>query len=628
MASGRASTLLALGCVTALLATACTDAPPVPGPQPTSVVETPEPGPDQIVVGVDAIGGGYNPHTVADLSPVTRALARMLLPSVFVPGDDGLELDETVMRSASVMSTDPFTVSYVIRPDASWSDGAPIAAEDFIYLAEAMRRQPGTIAPAGYRLISDVASRDGGKRVKVTFKDRYPGWRGLFDNLVPAHLLKDVPGGWQGALSTSFPAYGGPFAIRSIDTARGEILLERNERYWEKPAAVDQVVLRRSDKQGIIAALRDGNNQFALTRATGHDRGALRQLGNDVSLYTVPRPAVAEVVLRPTSDVLSDDTTRAAIAALIDRKRLIAAGAEGGPSGRLRANAQLGVPSASGYQPTIPAAERAPRPKRAEMLLRQAGYQRSAGVWRDASGDELQLVVAAPGDQEPYPAMARELVRQLTGRGIEATVATPKPRELFGADPADPDAEALAGGVGIDIVLAPRALGADPASTFASRFACRKRPGDSSDDSGSDSAADASGAGGAGSPGQGSDGTGGSDNGTGGSDNGDGDNTGNTDDSDDNGVDDSTSGGVVQPGNITGFCDERLDRIGQDVLTGERRLDDVRSEVESTLWRADVTIPLFQLTDTLAVGGEVTGVTPGHGFAGPFGDAVNWIRTG
>lgn len=615
MAGGRTSILLALGCVAALLATACTDSPPVPGPQPTSVVDTPEPGPDQIVVGVDAIGGGYNPHTVADLSPVTRALARMLLPSVFVPGDDGLELDETVMRSAAVSSTDPFTVTYVIRPDASWSDGAPIAAEDFIYLAEAMRNQPGTVAPAGYRLIDDIASRDGGKRVEVTFKDRYPGWRGLFDNLLPAHLLKDVPGGWQGALATSFPAYGGPFAIKSIDIARGEILLERNERYWEKPAAVDQVVLRRSDKQGIIAALRDGNNQFALTRATGHGRAALGHLGNAVTLYTVPRPAVAEVVLRPTSDVLSNDTTRAAIAALINRKQLIAVGADGGPSGRLRANAQLGAPSASGYQPTIPAAERMPRPKRAGKLLRQAGYQRSAGVWRDASGDELQLVVAAPDDQEPYLTMARELVRQLTAHGIEATVATPKPRELFGTDPADPDAEALAGGVGIDIVLAPRALGNDPASTFASRVACRKPPGDSESE---DSAAEANGgAGGAGSHGEGG-ASGGSDT-SGGS-------TGGSDDGTDNG--DSTDSGEVQPGTVTGFCDERLDRLGHAVLTGERSLDDVRPEAESRLWRADVTIPLFQIADTLAVGDEVTGVTPGHGFAGPFGDAVNWIRIG
>ncbi|WP_407919880.1 ABC transporter family substrate-binding protein [Haloechinothrix halophila] len=594
MVGGRTSMVLVLGCATALLATACTDPPPVPGPQPTSVVEAPEPGPDQIVIGVDSIVGGYNPHTVADLSPVTRALGRLLLPSVFVPGSDGrLELDETVMRSAAVTSTDPFTVSYTIRPDASWSDGAPVAAEDFIYLAEAMRSQPGTIDPAGYRLITDIASREGGKRVEVTFADRYPGWRSLFSDLLPAHLLKDVPGGWQNAFASSFPAYGGPFAIKSIDTARGEILLERNERYWEKPAAVDQLVLRRSDKQGIIAALRDGNNQFALTRATGQERAALRRLGDAVTLYTVPRPAVAEVLLRPTSDVLSDDTTRAAIAALIDRKRLIAAGAEGGPSGRLRATAQLGVPSASGYQPTIPAAERTPRPQRMRELLRRAGYQRSMGVWRDASGDTLQLVVAAPREQEPYLAMARELVRQLTSAGIEAKLATPKPRELFGTDPADPDADPLAGGVGVDIVLAPRAVGADAASTFASRLACRERPGDSD----------------------------GSANGTDGSENGDSDGA-------DGDSSESADDGVVEPGNLAGFCHERLERLAQAVLTGERPLADVRPEVESTLWRADVTIPLFQFADTLAVGDSVAGVTPGNGFTGPFGDAVNWIRTG
>ncbi|MPY80323.1 MAG: ABC transporter family substrate-binding protein [Actinophytocola sp.] len=603
MADGRTGILLALGCVMALLATACTDPPPVLGPRPTSVAETPEPGPDQIVIGVDSIEGGYNPHTVADLSPVTRALAQLLLPSVFVPGEDGgLELDETVMRSAAVTSTKPFTVSYTIRSDASWSDGAPIAAEDFIYLAEAMRSQPGTVDPAGYRLITDIASGDGGKRVKVTFADRYPGWRGLFTDLLPAHLFKDVPGGWQNALGTSFPAYGGPFAIRTIDLARGEILLERNERYWEKPAAVDQLVLRRSDKQGIIAALRDGNNQFALTRATGQDRAALRRLGNDITLYTVPRPAVAEVLLRPTSDVLADDTTRAAIATLIDRRRLIAAGAKGGPSSRLRATAQIGVPSSTDFQPTIPAAERVPHPQRARQLLRAAGYQPAAGTWRDRNGDKLRLVVAAPNEQEPYLAMARELMRQLTAAGVETKLATPKPRDLFGSDPADPDAQPLAGGLGIDIVLAPRAVGADAASTFASRFACRERSGDSGS-----AASGGTGDGGAATENGGNRGS---------------------DISDSGSANDSADDDVVEPGNITGYCHERLDRLGRAVLTGKQSLADVRSEVESTLWRANVTIPLFQFADTLAVGDDVAGVTPGHGFAGPFGDAVNWIRTG
>lgn len=570
MAGGRTRWRLALGCALALLATACTAAPPVPGPQPTTAMTTPPAGPDQIVIGVDAISGGYNPHTVADQSPVTRALAQLLLPSVFVPGDDGgLELDRAVMRSARVMSAHPFTVSYTIRPDASWSDGAPIAAEDFIYLAEEMRTEPGTLDPAGYRLISDISADDAGKRVEVRFRERYPGWRNLFHYLLPSHLLKDVPGGWQGALASSFPAYGGPFAIGTIDTARGEILLERNERYWEKPAAVDQLILRRSDSRGIIAALGEDNNQFALTMASGREQAALRRLGDGLALHTVPSPVVAEVLLRPLTAPLANPNVRAGIAALIDRDRLIAVGTDGGPSSRLRAGAQLAAPSDPGYAATIPAAERAPQPALAGRLLRQAGYHKTADGWRAKHGGTLRLVVAAPAEQQPYDAMARELVRQLRSAGIAATVTMPKPRALFGTDPDDLDAEDRAGGVGADIVLAPRPVGPDPASAFASRFACRARDGGTKHG-------------------------------------------------------ENSSAG---PGNISGYCDERLNRLGRAALTGDRGFDDVRDEAERALWRADVTIPLFQLADTLAVTDAVSGVTPGPGPAGPFGNAVDWIRT-
>lgn len=560
---------LAAACVLVPLLASCTSTPPPPSPTTTTKVTPTEQDLSQIVVGVDELSGGYNPHAVADISPVTQALAQLLLPSVFRPDDDGEpELDKTLMRSARVVSNDPFTVAYTIRPDASWSDGAPIAAEDFIYLAEVMRSEPGTVAPAGYRLIDEVASRGGGKRVEVTFTERYQGWRHLFSHLLPAHLLKDVPGGWQAALRSSFPAYGGPFAIKSIDTARGEILLERNERYWEKPAAVDQLVLRRSDQQGIAAALRNGNNQFALSRTDAAGLEALRQLGDRVELHTVARPEVAELQLRPTGEVLADDDARAGIAALLDRGELIAAGVEGGPSAKLRAHAQLAAPTEDAYRSTIPAVAASPHPQRAERLLTKAGYRKSAGRWRTSGGEPLSLTVASPGEREPYAAIANELTDQLAGAGIQARAETPDPRELFATDPADPDTEPVAGGDGIDIAVAPRPVGADDAATFASRFGCRAAREPESSDS------------------------------------------------------------AMTPGNVAGFCDERVQRIIDATVTGDRQLSDTVDEAEPRLWRANVTIPLFQLADTLALTPDVAGVSAGPALAGPFSSAVNWVRTG
>ena len=200
----------------------CTDAPvnrPRRRPCPPR-----NPRPTELVLGVDDIGAGFNPHLLAHTSPVTNALATLVLPSVFRPDGAGtLQLDRTIATSAEVVATEPFTVSYELNLEASWSTNAPIAAEDFVYLWERMRSEPGVVDAAGYKLITEVRSRAGGKAVDVVFSQAYPAWQQLFSDLLPAHLLKDAPGSWTGATLNGLPASGGPFRIISIDRARGEV---------------------------------------------------------------------------------------------------------------------------------------------------------------------------------------------------------------------------------------------------------------------------------------------------------------------------------------------------------------------------------------------------------------------
>jgi ABC-type transport system substrate-binding protein len=577
--------VLVLSLLSALaVLTACTNTPPPPVVT-SPVAETSTPpaqAPSQIVVSVDDVTGGYNPHTLADSSTVTSALADLLLPSVFRPDEDGTpKLDKDLMVSAEVVSRDPFTVAYVIRPDASWSDGAPIAAEDFDFLVDAMSTQPGVEKPAGYRLITGVRSREGGKRVEVSFDKPYPAWRTLFDDLLPAHLLKDAPGGWQGALENSFPAYGGPFSIKTVDVARGEIILERNERYWEKPAAIDRIMLRRADQPGMAAGLRSGNDQFALATTDATGLQLLGELGPDVQLHTVARPRVASVLLRPVGETLGDDQVREAVAALLDRDALIEEGAQGGPSATLRAGAQVMPPSAPGYEATIPAGPPArPDPARAKDLLEAAGYSLEAGTWQ-RDGEPLTLVVGAPGDKGPYADIARELAGQLIAAGINVRTVTPPARELFTNQLALPvptgtgeggDTNADQGGsgtVGVDIAVVGLPAGGDAPSTLASTFGCGPRHDEGAE---------------------------------------------------------TESGEPEVPANPAAFCADSLQPTIEAALTGAIPVEEALATLEPELWRRKVVVPLFQLADTLAIGPTVAGVTPGPPLAGPFGSAVNWTR--
>ncbi|MGW0519140.1 ABC transporter family substrate-binding protein [Crossiella sp. NPDC003009] len=580
--AARRLTLALLG-VSALAA--CTTTPPPPlvttGQQgvPTKVIDL-----NEVLVGVDRLARGFNPHALADQSVATTALATLILPSAFRTGPDGVPRpDPAVLNSAQVTKSEPFTVTYSLRKDASWSDGGPIAAEDFDYLWRQMTTQPGTVNPAGYRLISNVVSKDSGKTVEVVFSKPYPGWRSLFRNLLPAHLLKDAFGGWNAVLDTSFPASGGRFAIRQIDLARGEVVLERNDRYWGTPATLGRIVLRRTDTAGITAALRSGNDQLAVITPDQAAMEQLSALGEVAKLTTMPRGSTVQLLLRPVSPVLADVRMRTALVSLIDRNALIASGTGNGPAAALRADAQVYGPAQVGYGATMPGDTPSAKPDhgRADALLHELGYRKDgAGKWA-REGRPLSITIGAPTDREPYASLAGLIRRQLAEFGIDAKVTNSVGDQLFGEMlPSTPPTATSAAtsstsaaptsttgvpttdaGV-VDLAVVPQVIDGDPATVLASSFGC---PAQSAEP-------------------------------------------------------------LSVPANPAGFCDRTLQPVIDSALTGAAPLAQVLPGIEATLWQQVVAVPLFQSADVLATGAQVTGVDPGPAFAGPFTTANTWKR--
>jgi ABC-type transport system substrate-binding protein len=441
---------------------ACTNAPPPPlvPKSEAPVITTTGPKVTEIVVGVDDVAGGYNPHSLAAQSPITTALSSLLLPSVFRTGPDGApQLDRNLMVSAKVTKAEPFTVTYTIRKDASWSDSAPIAAEDFSYLWQRMRVEPGVVDPAGYRLINNISAREGGKVVEVAFGKPFPGWRSLFANLLPAHLLKDAPGTWSNVLSTGFPATAGPFAVRSLDEPRGEVVLERSDRYWEAPTTLDRVVLRRATHSAMAESLSKGDNQAALLRADAADVNLFKAIQN-ITTKPVPRNEVAQILLRPASEQLKDLNIRKAIVAALDRDALIASGTQSGPSAQYRADSYVVPPSRTGYQAVITG--NTLDPAATEQLLTGAGYARTETGWQKA-GKALKLRIAAPEKTEPYVGLANRIKAQLAERGIQSEVVTPNAEDLFSKQLLES---------GVDIAVVPRVDAGDSAAGLASAYGC------------------------------------------------------------------------------------------------------------------------------------------------------------
>ncbi|WP_431235721.1 ABC transporter family substrate-binding protein [Mycolicibacterium psychrotolerans] len=616
-----------------LVTAACTVSPP-PAPQSTETTNSPAPLPPkatQIIMGIDSIGAGFNPHLLSDQSPVNAAISALVLPSSFRPVPDPAtstgsrwEMDPTLLVSAEVTNQNPFTVTYKIRPEASWTDNAPIAADDFWYLWRQMVSQPGVVDPAGYDLITGVQSIEGGKTAVVTFAQPYPAWRELFNDLLPAHIVKDVPGGFPAGLARAMPVTAGQFRVDNIDPQRDEILLARNDRFWGPPAHPDQILFRRAGAPAALAdSIRNGDTQVAQVHGGA---AAFAQLSAipDVRTARIVTPRVMQLTLRARESKLSDPAVRKAILGLLDVDLLAAVGA-GSDNTVTLAQAQVRSPSDPGYVPTAPPAL---GKQRSLELLEQVGFQidrtptespvpspPSAGSRTETpqpgppeitrgrvskDGEILSLVIGVAVNDPTAVAVANTAADQLRSVGIAATVLALDPPVLYG--------DALVNNR-VDAIVGWHAAGGDLATSLASRYGCpalEATPVPTAAPTSTTASPSPTASTSPPSP-----------------------------------PPDATtttptsplppapeSGALVQaPSNLTGICDRSIQPNIEAALDGSAKIDDVINLVEPRLWNLSTVLPILQDTTIVAVGPSVQNVSlSGAVPVGIVGDAGRWAK--
>ena len=611
-----------------VLLTSCTVSPP-PAPQSTDTTRSTTPPPPratQIIMAIDSIGPGFNAHLLSDQSPVNAAISALVLPSAFRPVPDPASptgsrwvMDTNLLLSAEVTNQSPFTVTYKIRPEAGWTDNAPIAADDFWYLWRQMVSEPGVVDPAGYDLITGVQSVDGGKQAVVTFSAPYPAWRELFSDLLPAHIVKDIPGGFTTGLARAMPVTGGQFRVDNIDPQRDEIVLARNDRYWGVPAVPDQILFRRAGAPAALAdSIRNGDTQVAQVHGGA---AAFAQLSAipDVRTARIVTPRTMQLTLRAQRPALSDVRVRRAILGFLDVDLLAAVGA-GSDNTVTLDQAQVRSPSDPGYTPTSPPALTRDA---ALALLEQAGYRLQSGAAAtpttttsttasvppspppspestrgriEKDGAQLTLVLGVAANDPTSVAVANTAADQLRSAGIAASVLALEPPALYG--------EALTNGR-VDAIVGWRRAGGDLPTVLASRYGCpalqatpvATSPGATPTPVTTPSTTAAT-------------------------------STPAT-------VTTPTStpppppGTLVQaPSNLTGICDRGLQPRIEAALRGETDIAAVIDAAEPLLWDMAVVLPILQDTTIVAAGPSLqnvnlSGVVP----VGIVADAGKWVKT-
>jgi peptide/nickel transport system substrate-binding protein len=152
---------------------------------------------------------------------------------------------------------DTFCVRYHIRPEATWADGTPVTATDFVFTYETIADPSNELADSGgYSLITGYEVVDE-KTVLFAFDQIYAPWQTLFSIVLPAHVLEGQPiaTAWDDAITMG----SGPFTF-SEWVPDERIVLTRNPDYWGGAAGDVQTlqVVFYPDAAAQADALGDG----------------------------------------------------------------------------------------------------------------------------------------------------------------------------------------------------------------------------------------------------------------------------------------------------------------------------------------------------------------------------------
>ncbi|WP_317445207.1 ABC transporter family substrate-binding protein [Streptomyces collinus] len=231
---------------------------------------------------VDAVPETLNTFQ-ADADTGTTRVAQAVLPSMFRLDATGRPVaNPAYLESAKVIETEPRqVVLYKLNQQAVWSDGREIGAADFVAQWRALSGKNTaywTARNAGYDRIAKIERGASDLQVRVTFSRPYADWKSLFSPLYPKDVM-GTPDAFNDGARRKLTVTAGPFKVEKVDTAKKDVVLTRNPRWWGKPAKLNEIVLHAVDRDKRAAALADGSVDLADVDPAEADRIALASRG-------------------------------------------------------------------------------------------------------------------------------------------------------------------------------------------------------------------------------------------------------------------------------------------------------------------------------------------------------------
>jgi peptide/nickel transport system substrate-binding protein len=343
--------------------------------------------------GADQEPTGFNVNTSKDNGTAVVNVIDRVWPSTFhYTPDFKVVLDKDLMVSADVTTQNPQVVTLKINPNATWSDGVPFTADDYIYFWK-MQKDPANTNDSctngcatngkpvddntdgtGYKNISSIVGADNGKTVTITFSAPFGDWRSLFQQMPPAHIAQKV--GWNDGFDKFDPTImlsAGPYKIQSYNTGK-DLTIVPNDKYWGTKPHLDSIVYHFiTDSAQQVPALQNKEVDFIYPQPQLDQVNAVKQVTEVTSEINFGL-SFEHIDFNVKTPGLDDLIVRKAIATAIDRPKLVARTVGQFSAKATILNNRMFVTNQPEYKDTSGGAYDKADPAKAKQMLEADGY--------------------------------------------------------------------------------------------------------------------------------------------------------------------------------------------------------------------------------------------------------------
>ena len=317
------------------------------------------------------------------------------------------------------VSADGRTITYHLRHDVRWQDGAPFTSRDVRFTWRAVTDPHSEITSTrGYDLIESIATPDRWTAVVRLKQPWAPAVQTLFTYgsqpvpILPAHLLEGA-GSSVSAQFSLHPLGTGPYVLERWERATRLIYRANNAYYKGRPRTPTVAVM----------VVPDFNTDLTLLRAHDLDWSLLSpaqrlSLGttSDLRFIYVPFAGFGALTFNVRRPPFDDVRMRRAIAQSIDRARLSSAITRG----QYPVTDSDQPPFSWAYDSTarMPSYD----PRAADRLFDELGWVRGSSGMRERQGVRLAFTFAVFPEGDTAVRTAEYVQEMLAARGIAVSI--------------------------------------------------------------------------------------------------------------------------------------------------------------------------------------------------------------